>query len=436
VSIEGMRVAWQELATALDEFYELAQEPLRERARLGDDGFAVLAVLAELAGPMVRASEAIRSEAEEELAHNTGADRERVSELLLAGATLDLVLATDLAVLEPITIGRTPAPSISAVFDTLALESEAHLAEIPSPREIFAEGQETIGQIAVLFAAIPALGGGEHRPRSRSALIGDARDAVVNLVDLAESPGSELVKGFTSNVGTGIRQVFDAAARGETVKRLRAHVGGIVGHSPKFLREHIAKIVSLCPEAWIVDEATSALSEKLSVRKVLARISASDVASERSRDWIEHTPQLRWPAIDDLRRDLDSLEGRYKKQTKLIRKSARVLRFGSVPLSRVALASLGPPGLAVVPGVFALSTGYLAYSLTDRLDARDLGVADLVSGVVRLVEARVDRPPEIESSPPDASPPRTSPPGTTVAEKQQRLREKANAKKFKIKGLD
>ncbi len=288
MSIEGMRVAWQGLAFALDGFYERAEEPLLKRQRLGEDSFAVLA---EFVGPMVDASATIRTEAEEELAHTADEDRERVSVLLLAGATLDLVLASDLAALEPIAVESTAVRSLIGTFDKGVIESEARLAEIPSPREIFAEGQETIGQVAALFTAIPAVGGGEHRPRSRPALIGDVRDAVVNLVDLAESPGSELVKGFTSSVGAGISQVFRAAAHGEGVKALQEHVGGIVGHSPKFLHEHIAKIVSLCPEAWIVDEATSALSEKLNARIVLVRISASDEASERSRDWIEHTPQ-------------------------------------------------------------------------------------------------------------------------------------------------
>lgn len=305
--------------------------------------------------------------------------------------TLDVVLACDLAVLEPIEeLERTDEPSLREVFDEWAREKRERDAETPSPREVFAEGQETIGQVAVLFDAIPAVGGGEHRPRSRPALLGDTRDAVVNLVALAESPGSELVKGFFAGAGAGIGSVISAAAHGEALARLQEHVGPIVGRSPRFLREHIAKLVSLCPESWFVDEATSALADRISVRKLLEKVAASDVASERSRQWIEDAPQLRWPAIDNLRRDLDDLEMRYKKQTKLIRKSARILRFGAVPLSSVACATLGPPGLAVVPGVFALGTGYLGYSLTDRLDARDLGIVDLVEGVVRLVEARIE----------------------------------------------
>ena len=427
MSIEGMRLAWLRLAPALDGFYERAEEALVEGQRLDEDRFAALD---EFVGPMIDASATIRSEAEAELSEVSGEDYERVSELLLAVATLDLVLACDLAVLEPVAESeKAAAPSIRDVFDKWALERRMRDAETPSPPEVFAEGQETIGQVAVLFDAIPAVSGGEHRPRSRPALLGDTRDAVVNLVALAESPGSELVKGFVAGAGAGIGSVIDAAAHGEALSKLREHAGAIVGRSPRFLREHIAKLVSLCPESWLVDEATSAVASRLSVREMLERVAESDVAFERSRQWIESAPQLRWPAIDNLRRDLDDLETRYKKQTKLIRKSARILRFGAVPLSHVACATLGPPGLAVVPGVFALGTGYIAYSLTDRLDARDLGVVDLVEGVVRLVEARIDSPPRMEPSQPK---PTESQSKNLTTEKQRRLTEKA--KRQKVKG--
>ncbi len=388
MSVEGMRIAWSGLAPALDGFYERAEEALVERQRLDGDRFAALD---EFVGPMLEGSQTMRSEAEKGLSETAGEDYERISELLLASATLDVVLASDLAVLEPIVeFERAPDQSLLEVFDRWSLERSERDEERPSGREIFGEGQETLGQVAVLLDAIPAVGGGEHRPRSRPALLGDTRDAVVNLVALAESPGAELVRGFFAGAGAGVGSMIEAAARGEAIAKLQEHAGAIVGRSPKFLREHIAKLVALCPEGWFVDEATSAMAGRISVRKVLERVAASDVASEQSRQWIEDAPQLRWPAIDNLRRDFTDLETRYKRQTKLIRKSARIVRFGAVPLSHVACATLGPPGLAVVPGVFALGTGYLAYSLTDRLDARSLGVADLVDGVVKLVESRIE----------------------------------------------
>jgi hypothetical protein len=441
MSIEGMRLAWLRLAPALDGFYERAGGPLMEGQRLDEQRFAVLD---ELVGPMIEASAAIRSEAESVLSETIGEDYASASELLLAAATLDVVLACDLAVLEPVQEPKSAsppsasAPSFSDVFDLWSLERSMREAEAPSPLEVFAEGQEAVGQVAVLFDAIPAVGGGEHRPRSRAALLGDTRDAVVNLVALAESPGSELVKGFFAGAGAGIGAVIDAAARGDALSKLRVDTDAIIGRSPRFLREHVAKLVSLCPESWFVDEATSAVASRLSVRKMLERVAEADVAVERSGQWIESAPQLRWPAIDNLRRDLDGLEGRYRKQTKLIRKSARILRFGAVPLSGVACATLGPAGLAVVPGVFALGTGYIAYSLTDRLDARDLGVLDLVEGVVRLVEARIDQPNRTEPSQPKSTEPSTSKDRTAerqrkdeTAKRQEALRGKAREKKMK-----
>lgn len=64
---------------------------------------------------------------------------------------------------------------------------------------------------------------------------------------------------------------------------------------------------------------------------------------------------------------------------------ARWLRRGA-PLLYVLLAGGGIPGPVVLGAVYLTGGSYLAYSLTDRIDARDLKVANLVEGVVPLVE--------------------------------------------------
>jgi hypothetical protein len=46
-------------------------------------------------------------------------------------------------------------------------------------------------------------------------------------------------------------------------------------------------------------------------------------------------------------------------------------------------------GHAALAGIYLLVLAYLAYTLTDRLDARDLGFADRVKGVVALVARHV-----------------------------------------------
>jgi hypothetical protein len=389
MSIEGMRVGWRALAPALDAFYDRAGGALLERQRLDEEQFSALD---PLLGEMLEASAAIRREAEDELSEERIDGYQQTAELLLATATLDALLASDLARLEPFPqIAPTELPSLAEIFDGWTrerIERELEL-ELPSPQEIFAEGQETLAQVAILFDAIPPLGGGEHHPRSRQALSGDARDAIVNLVELADGPGAELLRGFWAAASLGASGLLDAAERVEVLAKLQRSVEALVGRSPRFLREHVAKIARLCPQSWFVDEATSSLADRFSARSLLERVAQSQLAADRSRDWIANAPRLSWPAIDDLRRDLDELESRYRKHTKWIRKSARVLRFGNKPLAGVAVATLGPPGLVVLPGVFALGAGYVAYSLADRLDARELGVADLVPGVVRLVEARV-----------------------------------------------
>ncbi len=375
MSIEGMRLAWRELVPALDGFYEIAEFALVERQRLDEGRFEELD---PFVGRMLEASSRIRGEAEGGLSEARGANYQLTAELLLAVATLDAVLASDLAAVEP---KRDAPPRVSDVFDGWTM---------PSPREVFAEGQEALGQVAVLFDGIPAVGGGEHRPRSRPALIGDTRDAVTSLLDLAASPATELSKGFWSAASVGVSELFGVAERVDVLAKLQRQVEDLMGRAPKFLREHIAKIATLCPDSWFVDEATSSLADRLSARNLLNKVAASESASEVSRSWIEEAPRLSWPAIDDLRHDLDNLEANYKKHMKWIRKSARALRFGAAPLSRVAVASLGPAGYTVLPGVFALSTGYVAYSLTDRLDARDLHALDLIEGVVKLVERHIE----------------------------------------------
>jgi len=50
-------------------------------------------------------------------------------------------------------------------------------------------------------------------------------------------------------------------------------------------------------------------------------------------------------------------------------------------------------GHAAICGVFLIGIGYVAYSLIDRIDARDLGFADRVDGVVMLVANRVQPEP-------------------------------------------
>src|ERR1700684_1836260 len=127
-----MRVGWQELAPALDRFYDLAEGALAERQRLDGDGFAALD---EFVGPMLHASATIRSEADAALSGATGEDHERVCELLLASAPLDVVLACDLAVLEPIAdLERTAEPGLRDVFDGWARARRERDAEAPSPR--------------------------------------------------------------------------------------------------------------------------------------------------------------------------------------------------------------------------------------------------------------------------------------------------------------
>jgi hypothetical protein len=83
------------------------------------------------------------------------------------------------------------------------------------------------------------------------------------------------------------------------------------------------------------------------------------------------------------------LESNYRKHMQWLGRSARWLRRGASPLAHLGALAVGPLSYAIVSGVFFVGIGYVGYSLTDRLDARNLGFADRVEGVVRLVESHI-----------------------------------------------
>jgi hypothetical protein len=105
MSIKGTRVGWQALVPALDVFYDAVGGALLEGQRFDEEQFSALD---PLLGEDLEASAAIRGEADGRLSDEPLDGYERAAELLLATATVDAVLASDVARLEPI----RPVPPI------------------------------------------------------------------------------------------------------------------------------------------------------------------------------------------------------------------------------------------------------------------------------------------------------------------------------------
>jgi hypothetical protein len=194
-----------------------------------------------------------------------------------------------------------------------------------------------------------------------------------------------LVKGFWSGVAPSIGEILAIPDVRHVVDEIRVSHDEIFRRGSKLLREFVRKILELLPEGWLIDEIFEAMNERFGVRHLLGRVSGAEASKAYARGRIEGAEKLTWSATDGLRGDLDKLVDGYRRPMKWARRSAKVLRFGAIPLAAAAVAATGPPGWLIVPSICILGTGYVGYSLTDRLDSRELRAADRIEGVNRLV---------------------------------------------------
>jgi hypothetical protein len=386
MSIEGMAAAWTDLASRARELHGGYAEQLSSGRPLEETAFEEAAAQTEA---MQVASARIREEAAGPISE-PGDESDLASELLLAAAAVDASLASDWAILDPLGAEEPPRGPMRE-------GRRPDLEELPEPELRFAESRELLAQVEALFeeatgeSGMPLISGGAPRPRSRPALIGDVGDSIDQLVMQAERPSATLLRGLwaSASVVGHLISVDEVARLGED---LLPNLERIARPAPKMLREFILKLISLCPEGWLVDEGVSAADRGVNPRSLLERISRSREAAAYARSRITAAPHVPWEATDGLRTEIEKLEARYRKQMKCVGRAAWLLRVGALPLSGIAFAALNVPGLAVMPAVFSLSAGYVTYSLTDRLDVRKLGTADRVEGVVRLVDRFIDKP--------------------------------------------
>jgi hypothetical protein len=382
MSIEGMNGAWEELNAGAQEFYSQTSEHLiagqtLEYGRLSD--------FRPLLDQMLDASEQLQQQADAALRETTAAedaqtaarDYEQIAELTLAAAAVDALLARDILALDP-----------DVEYD----RNEEPAAEELTSTDIYAEGQELLNRVDELFnEQLQSLAGrSPYDPPHPQILIGEVEQVTRRLIDLAEPPTRELLRGL-AKVATGpISGVLSAVQHLGVISTLDLRAQVLAKHAPRFVRAHVVKIVTLRSDGGVVDEMADQLTdwfvENMDVEALLERVADSPKAVAVASARIDAVSPIEQEHAEALLADLTTLNNDYGKHMDWIGDSAKWLRRGASPLSHLGAAIVGPLSYAIAAGIFFVGIGYVGYSLTDRLDARELGFADRVEGVVRLVE--------------------------------------------------
>jgi hypothetical protein len=353
-----MREAWPVLREPVERISHITGPWLERGDKVPPAAFDGLAEPLSIALEM---SEVIRREAEEALADASGVEYDEAALLLLAAATVDAMIASDVALADP---GPELAPWAD-VFD-------------PAARD---ERQDTLRDADAAFAGgMDAVSGGATPP-DRAALTADVHGSVDRLVGLATPAEGEVLSALLSVATGGLAGPVLEAMGMEQLPVVEGIADGVRRFGPAFLREYALKIATLPIVESISHKVGHALSTQPAARGLLARIAEPEQAKEMVTDSIASWPEIAAGRVDSLKTDLGSLESGLRPQMKFVGRSARWIRRGGGPLSHV-LAPVGGP--VVLVAVLGLAGCYVVYSLTDRLDAVALGWADRIVGVVPL----------------------------------------------------
>lgn len=364
-----MRDGWERLAGRVGDFYGEVREPLLAGIPISRDGTAPVQRLTE---EILESSAAIRSEGADALSGASQRDYGRATELLLAVASIDALLATDLAALA----------SPGAPGGPLELDEEA---EVISREAGLDEGQQLIAEVDDLFRGLARATGAAPANPEPAQLIAEARDAALQLTMSAAVPGDTLARGFIAATSLGAVPAFEVLSQMHVLTQL-PEAGGLRARALGFVRQYAGKLRALLPSDWVFDTIAMQLEARVSVSPLLAKTAGVDAANRFVYDRIMNAePAPDAHQADLLRAALTELCDGYRGHTFWLHKGARRLRFFGGGVVHVAVVLLGPAGYCVMPAAFLLGEGYVAYSLADRIDARRLGPADRVEGIVRIV---------------------------------------------------
>jgi hypothetical protein len=320
--------------------------------------------LAGVLDSTLEASERIRSEGEEAVASPLD-DSETYGEaasLLLAAAGVDAMLAADLAKLDPELKPEQPAED----------EEDEGLGD---------ERLVLLGEADLLFGGETGIGGAAPLIPNRQRLIGDVNRAGQDLVSIAEGPSADLLRGLVVVAGGGLFEFLPAAEHTGLRDMFHESMHGLLSRAPRFLAAHLAKLVGLRAEETLVDEIGEEVKANGLFGRILTRVADLPEAERRNGRRIG-TASLVPARVGELEAALFSLDQAYRVQGTWLTRAARWLRRGS---SLFAHFIAPPVGHIASCSVFLVGLGYLGYSLTDRIDARNLGPADRVVGIVPLV---------------------------------------------------
>jgi hypothetical protein len=418
MSINGMGKSWEVVVSEAHEFYAQTSEYLRTGRPLDRGPFLELTPRLD---QMLNASEELRRQAdavlrpydeayearrreegyetrqhdaeyelgrrdawyepnqrEEEYGRQRKEEYGQVSKLLLAAATIDAMLARDIAALDP---------------DIEYARHEELAAEESNPESLYFEGKRDLEQADALFRGLSAqLAGGAALP-DRQALIGEVQQVTADLFNRANAPAHDFMLGLLDVAGGGALDFLSAGQHVDVLDTLEKTGQKLAKHAPRFLRAHVSKIVTLRPDGSIVTRMAERIAGRTAVRDLLVFVAAPERLDMLAGERITNAPNITEEAAAGLRHDLMVLEHDYQEQMDWIGKSARWLRRSVKPLKHLVFLIFGPLSHVVICGVFFVGLGYVGYSLTDRFDARDLGFADRVEGVSRLVVRHIPAAP-------------------------------------------
>jgi hypothetical protein len=260
-----------------------------------------------------------------------------------------------------------------------------------SPGELVHEREQTLDEVNRLFL-------GEERRTVAGHALGDDRRQLIEaayevtkkLLDLAKTPSPELLRGLAVAASGGAAEILAAAQHVDMLADLKGSAAGVLNHAPRFLREHAAKMLALRADGQVVGDVAEYLRKKVGIESLLIWVSSYDDANARNQQAIAEASAISPEDTGALEAELTGLLPDYQTQMSWIGTSAKWLRRGASPLTHLVAPFVGH---AAICGVFLIGIGYVAYSLTDRIDARDLGFADRIMGAVTLVASRVSPEP-------------------------------------------
>ncbi len=388
MSIAGMRSEWRILQEGLEGIRPSISEALaagQPIAGFSDDQLRSLDQILE-------ASESLRRQGD--LAIRDEEPYQVVSVLLLAAAAVDVMVASDLAEVDS-EFNPGQGAAFLREYGRDPTEFEPVTGELAEG--IIREGDGLISEVADLFETLaPPIFGSSPFP-DRAALRHGVQNGVTQMVDAGVPPATGLAKGmFTLSFG-GLGEFISATMHADVAAELARSAHHLGKHSPRFLREHVAKMATLRSDQRTVDRVTDRVKEATEeavehfglIESLLGFVAGPEDCIAYSERKIASAFVIENQHADALVHGLASLQANWNRQMHWIAISARWLRRGIRFLAHLAAAAIGPLSYVFGAGIFLVGLGYVCYALADHLDARNLGLADRVPGVVRIVDMQI-----------------------------------------------